>query len=81
LRSSKVARTPVESTPRIASTSDFVTGCLYAMIAMVSSAARERRMRFLPRRSRPTHSDCSAVVTSIQPPAISRSSTPAPRAV
>jgi len=35
LRSMSVASTPVESTPRIASTSDFVTGCLYAMIAIV----------------------------------------------
>src|SRR5258706_7742614 len=81
LRSSRVVSTALESTPRIASTSDFVTGCLYAMIAMLSSAARDSRMRRLPRSMRPTHSLCSAVVTIIQPPAISRSSMPAPRSV
>src|SRR4051812_46546300 len=51
------------------------------MIAMVSSAARDSRMRRLPRSMRPTHSACSEVVTTIQPPAISRSSTPASRSV
>src|SRR2546427_1869876 len=50
------------------------------MMAMVSSAARDRRILRLPRSRRPTHSACAAVVTSIQPPAISRSSTPASRA-
>src|SRR5215831_7962696 len=46
------------------------------MIASVSSAARDSRIFRLPRSIRATHSCCSAVVVTIQPPAISRSSTP-----
>src|SRR5881628_300318 len=46
------------------------------MIASVSSAARESRSLRLPRSMRATHSCCSAVEVTIQPPAISRSSTP-----
>src|SRR5215471_20870438 len=51
------------------------------MIAKVSNAARDRRIFRLPRSIRATHSCCSAVVVTIQPPAISRSSTPDSRAL
>src|SRR5262245_18312635 len=51
------------------------------MIASVSSAARDSRSLRLPCSILATHSCCSAVVVTIHPPAISRSSTPPSRAL
>src|SRR5512134_2474814 len=74
-RSISVFSEPAQSTPRICSISRRVTGCLYAMIESVSSAAREKRGGFTSN-SRRTYSWLAGFVRNWIPLATSSTSTP-----
>src|SRR5512134_522977 len=74
-RSIRVFSDPAQSTPRICSISRRVTGCLYAMIESVSSAAREKRGGLMSNNRR-TYSWLAGFVRSWIPLAISSTRIP-----